>query len=179
MQCSAAGFVIITPDKKTLKLDTSGNAALPQELKALQKKDHLRADVTGEVEGDTLKVQSIKLPCSLCRVAPDRGGATQQRVGEGLGGRGVGQRDMQRCRFPRLPNDARCEDASLIPSRARSYCSSQLVWRAAHCLPSKLLSSWSVEVSWACRLLCSSAITEFARSLLNTIAALQFTPAQP
>jgi hypothetical protein len=61
MQCSAAGFVIITPDKKTLKLDASGNATLLEELKVSQKKDHLRADVTGEVEGDMLKVQSIKL----------------------------------------------------------------------------------------------------------------------
>jgi hypothetical protein len=61
MQCSAAGFVIITPGKKTLKLDPSGNAALRGELKASQKKDRLRADVTGEVEGDRLKVQSIKL----------------------------------------------------------------------------------------------------------------------
>ncbi len=61
LQCSAAGFVILTPDKKTLKLDASGNAKLIEELKASQQKDHLRADVTGEVEGDTLKVQSIKL----------------------------------------------------------------------------------------------------------------------
>ena len=61
MQCSAAGFVIITPDNKTLKLDASGNTTLMEELKASQKKDHLRVDVTGEVEGDTLKVESIKL----------------------------------------------------------------------------------------------------------------------
>ena len=61
VQCSSAGFVIITPDKKTLKLDPSGNVTLMEELKASQKKDHLRANVSGEVEGDTLKVQSIKL----------------------------------------------------------------------------------------------------------------------
>lgn len=61
LACSAAGFVVITPDKRTLKLDAAGNSTVAQELKASQKKDHLRADVTGEVEGDTLKVQSIKL----------------------------------------------------------------------------------------------------------------------
>jgi hypothetical protein len=60
MACSSAGFVVVTPEK-ILKLDKAGNSALAQELKASQKKDHLRADVTGEVEGDTLKVQSIKL----------------------------------------------------------------------------------------------------------------------
>lgn len=61
MACSSAGFVIVTPDKKILKLDAAGNSTVAQELKASQKKDHLRADVTGDVEGDTIKVQSIKL----------------------------------------------------------------------------------------------------------------------
>lgn len=61
MSCASAGFVIITPDKKILKLDAAGNSTVAQELKASQKKDHLRADVTGDVEGDTFKVQSIKL----------------------------------------------------------------------------------------------------------------------
>ena len=61
MACASAGFVIVTPDKKILKLDAAGNSTVAQELKASQKKDHLRADVTGDVEGDTFKVQSIKL----------------------------------------------------------------------------------------------------------------------
>lgn len=33
----------------------------PASLKASAKKDHLRVDVTGDVQGDTLKVTSIKL----------------------------------------------------------------------------------------------------------------------
>ena len=61
MACSSSGFVVVTPEKKILKLDAAGNAALSQELKASTKKDHLRADVSGDVEGDTLKVKSIKL----------------------------------------------------------------------------------------------------------------------
>jgi len=34
---------------------------LVEALKASGKKDHLRVDVTGDVQGDTLKVTSIKL----------------------------------------------------------------------------------------------------------------------
>lgn len=61
LKCQQSGFGIITNDKKFLKLDAKGNAEVVAALKASDKKDHLRATVTGDVEGDTLKVSSVKL----------------------------------------------------------------------------------------------------------------------
>jgi hypothetical protein len=48
-------------DQKFLKFDADGNAKITEALKASSKKDHLRIDVSGDVENDTLKVASIKL----------------------------------------------------------------------------------------------------------------------
>jgi hypothetical protein len=61
LKCAASGFGIITSDKQFLKFDAEGNAKITEALKASDKKDHLRVDVSGEVQGDTLKVASVKL----------------------------------------------------------------------------------------------------------------------
>lgn len=61
LKCEKSGFAIVTQDQKILKLDAAGNAKVLAELKASDKKDHLRVDVTGEVKGDTLNVTSVKL----------------------------------------------------------------------------------------------------------------------
>ena len=61
LKCAASGFGIITQNKQFLKFDAEGNAKITQALTASNKKDHLRVDVTGDVQGDTLKVTSIKL----------------------------------------------------------------------------------------------------------------------
>lgn len=61
LKCAESGFGIITQDKKFIKFDAAGNKEITAALKASDKKDHLRVDVSGEVEGDTLKVTSIKL----------------------------------------------------------------------------------------------------------------------
>lgn len=61
LKCEASGFGIITQDKHFLKFDQAGNAEIVKALKSSDKKDHLRVDVTGDVEGGTLKVTSIKL----------------------------------------------------------------------------------------------------------------------
>jgi hypothetical protein len=61
LKCAASGFGIITKDKQFLKFDTEGNTKIVEALKASDKKDHLRVDVSGDVQGDTLKVSSIKL----------------------------------------------------------------------------------------------------------------------
>jgi len=61
LKCAASGFGIVTKDNKFLKLDAAGNAEVVNALKASDKKDHLRVDVKGDVEGDTLKVSSIKV----------------------------------------------------------------------------------------------------------------------
>lgn len=61
LKCQASGYGIFTKDHKFLKFDSAGNAKITEELKASDKKDHLRVDVTGDVKGDTLQVTSIKL----------------------------------------------------------------------------------------------------------------------
>ena len=61
LKCAASGFGIVTKDKQFLKFDAEGNAKIADALKASDMKDHLRVDVSGDVQGDTLKVTSIKL----------------------------------------------------------------------------------------------------------------------
>jgi hypothetical protein len=61
LQCEKSGYGVMTQDKGFLKLDADGNAKIAEALKASDKKDHLRVDVTGDVQGGTLKVTSIKV----------------------------------------------------------------------------------------------------------------------
>jgi hypothetical protein len=61
LKCAVSGFGIVTQDRQFLKFDAQGNAKIAEALKASDKKDHLRVDVSGDVQGDTLKVASIKL----------------------------------------------------------------------------------------------------------------------
>lgn len=61
LKCEASGFGIVTKDSQFLRFDAAGNKAIAEQLKASDKKDHLRVDVTGDLQGDTLKVTSIKL----------------------------------------------------------------------------------------------------------------------
>ena len=61
LKCEKSGYGIVTHDKQFVKFDADGNAKIVEALKASDKKDHLRVDVTGDLQGDTLKVTSIKL----------------------------------------------------------------------------------------------------------------------
>jgi|SRR5579871_2644107 hypothetical protein len=61
LQCAMSGYGILTSDKKFVKFDDAGNAKIKEALTASTKKDHLRVDVSGDLQGDTLKVTSIKL----------------------------------------------------------------------------------------------------------------------
>ncbi len=61
LACESSGYGILTPDGAFLTFDKAGSEKALSELKASTKKDHLRATVTGELEGHTLKVQTIKL----------------------------------------------------------------------------------------------------------------------
>jgi hypothetical protein len=61
LRCEASGYGIITSDKKFVRFDAAGNKEIAAALKSSTKKDHLRVDVTGDVQGDTLKVSSIEL----------------------------------------------------------------------------------------------------------------------
>jgi hypothetical protein len=59
--CKESGFGIVTADNKFLKFDAAGNAKMLEQLKASDKADHLRVNVSGDVQGDTIKVTSVKL----------------------------------------------------------------------------------------------------------------------
>jgi hypothetical protein len=61
LKCAASGFGIVTKDQHFLKFDAAGNAKVIEALKASTKKDHLRVNVTGDVQGDTLNVSSVTL----------------------------------------------------------------------------------------------------------------------
>ncbi len=61
LKCEGNGFGIVTKDQQFLKFDASGNARIVEALKPSDKKDHLRADVSGDVQGETLKVTFVKL----------------------------------------------------------------------------------------------------------------------
>ena len=61
LQCAASGFGIVTKDQRFVKFDAAGNKEITEELKASHKKDHLRVNVSGDLQGDTLKVTSITL----------------------------------------------------------------------------------------------------------------------
>ena len=61
LQCAKSGYVVIASDGAVLKLDAKGNQEAIAALKATVNEDHLRATVTGEREGDIIKVQSLKI----------------------------------------------------------------------------------------------------------------------
>lgn len=61
MGCQASGFGIVTQDKKFLKFDAAGNKQIFDQIKSTRKEDHLRVNVSGDVQGDTLVVKSVKL----------------------------------------------------------------------------------------------------------------------
>jgi hypothetical protein len=61
LACADSGFGILTADGKFLMFDKGGTAKATDALKATTKKDHVRATVTGEMDGSTIKVQSITL----------------------------------------------------------------------------------------------------------------------
>jgi len=61
IKCATSGYGIFTQDGKYLKFDKKGNKEVLAELKSSDQKDHLRVDVTGDVEGNMIKVQSVTL----------------------------------------------------------------------------------------------------------------------
>lgn len=59
--CQKSGYGVFTADGKFLALDEAGNTQAVQALKASKKKDNLRVKVSGELQGDTIKVSTLKL----------------------------------------------------------------------------------------------------------------------
>lgn len=61
LQCAKSGFGIIAADGSYLKFDDNGNTKVLAALKATKKADHLRVSVTGDRQGDTIKVTTIRI----------------------------------------------------------------------------------------------------------------------
>ena len=61
LQCVKSGFGIVTANGTFLKFDDNGNAKALTALKATKKGDHLRVTVTGERQGETIKVSSVRI----------------------------------------------------------------------------------------------------------------------
>ena len=61
LQCAKSGYGILTAEGSYLKLDEAGSQKALAALQASDRKDHLRVDVAGEREGDSVKVASIAL----------------------------------------------------------------------------------------------------------------------
>lgn len=59
--CQKSGYGVFTADNKFISLDDAGNAKAVEALKATTKKDNLKVRITGDLQGDTVKVANLKL----------------------------------------------------------------------------------------------------------------------
>jgi len=59
--CEKSGYGIFTYDNKFLAFDQAGSRKALAAIKASKKLDDLEVVVTGEIKGDTIKVESLKL----------------------------------------------------------------------------------------------------------------------
>ena len=59
--CQKSGYGVFTDDNKFLKFDKAGDRKALEALKESKKLDDLTVEVTGEIKGDTIKVESLKL----------------------------------------------------------------------------------------------------------------------
>jgi hypothetical protein len=60
LTCSKSGYALVTADGKFLKFDEAGNARALFLMKKLTKDKDLKAKVSGTLNGDLLKVESIE-----------------------------------------------------------------------------------------------------------------------
>jgi len=61
LMCAKSGYGIIDQSGSFLKFDAKGNAEAKQLLQNSTRKDHLRVDVTGTKNGNTIHVTAIKM----------------------------------------------------------------------------------------------------------------------
>jgi len=59
--CVKSGYAIFTADGKYLTLDAQGNKKAEEALRKSDKKDDIEVKVSGEQDGDTLKVTSLTI----------------------------------------------------------------------------------------------------------------------
>jgi hypothetical protein len=61
LNCAKSGYGLVLPDGKFMKFDERGNAKTLAALKASTKEKDLKAKVTGELQGELIKVESIEI----------------------------------------------------------------------------------------------------------------------
>jgi hypothetical protein len=61
IMCSKSGYGVLTSDGAWLKFDKKGNEAALKALKATKKENGIRVTVTGEREGDSINVNTLKI----------------------------------------------------------------------------------------------------------------------
>ena len=61
LMCARSGFGIVDQGGNFLKFDAKGNQEATKLLQNSSKKDHLRVNVTGTRDGDTIHVQSLSM----------------------------------------------------------------------------------------------------------------------
>jgi len=59
--CQKTGYGVYTSDGKYLTFDDAGNQKALAALKASKKTDNMKVDVIGDMDGDSIKVSSLKL----------------------------------------------------------------------------------------------------------------------
>ncbi len=61
LSCAKSGYGLVTSDGQFYKLDESGNAKALAALKKTSKDKDIKATVTGAMDGNVIKVDSIKI----------------------------------------------------------------------------------------------------------------------
>lgn len=61
LNCAKSGYGVVLADGKFLKFDESGNAMALKKLKASTKDKDLKVKVTGNLDGDLIRVESLEL----------------------------------------------------------------------------------------------------------------------
>lgn len=59
--CQKSGYGIFTYDNKFLSFDEAGNHKALEAIRASKKLDNLEVEVTGDIKGDSIKVETLKL----------------------------------------------------------------------------------------------------------------------
>ena len=59
--CAKTGFGVFTADGKFIAFDDAGNSVARKALEASTRKDDMKVTVTGEIQGDSMKVADLKL----------------------------------------------------------------------------------------------------------------------
>jgi hypothetical protein len=59
-ECQKSGYGLFTYENKFLKFDEAGSRKALAMLRASKKEDDLKVEVTGEIQGDMIKVASLK-----------------------------------------------------------------------------------------------------------------------